>query len=48
MDALILPNVEAVKTPDNLEGFEIVSFLDRLSTLNFARPKIFPASGEYE
>jgi hypothetical protein len=46
MEALILPRVEAVNTPDNFEGLEIVSFFERLKTLNLASPKIFHASGE--
>ncbi len=43
MEALILPKDDAVNTSDNLDGLEIVSFLE---TLNLASPYIFPASGE--
>jgi hypothetical protein len=40
MEALILPRVEAVKTPDSFEAFEMVSFFDKLKTLNLASPNI--------
>ena len=48
MEALILPFEENVTTPDNFEGFEMVSFFDRSNRLNFANPNVFPCSVEYE
>jgi len=46
-DRLTRPFVEKVRTSDNLEGLETVSFFEGLKRLNFAKPNVLPASEEY-